>query len=55
MSTAKISEVYTLAAKGGQLMINYWYPGSPSGASVAATSRCVNVGAWAKWYLYLGY
>lgn len=39
---------------GGKLMINYWYPGSPTGASTPANSRSVNIASWARWYLNLG-
>ena len=41
--------------KGGQLMINYWYPGSPTGTSVQARSRSVNLASWARWYLNLDF
>ena len=47
--------IFGATDRGGQLMINYWYPGAPSGVSVPATSRSVNVAAWARWYLNLGY
>jgi hypothetical protein len=36
-------------------MVNYWYPGRTTGASVTATSRSVNLATWARWYLNPGY
>jgi len=54
-STGASNTTFGATDRGGQLMINYWYPGSPTGASVPATSRSVNVAAWARWYLNLGY
>jgi RHS repeat-associated protein len=54
-STGASNTTFGATDRGGQLMINYWYPGAPSGASVPATSRSVNVATWARWYLNLGY
>ena len=54
-STGASNTTFGATDRGGQLMINYWYPGAPTGASVAALSRSVNVAAWARWYLNLGY
>jgi hypothetical protein len=54
-STGASNTTFGATDRGGQLMINYWYPGSPTGASVPATSRSVNVAAWARWYLNLGF
>lgn len=54
-STVATNTTFGATDKGGQLMINYWYPGSPTGASVPAISRSVNVAKWARWYLNLGY
>lgn len=47
--------VFGATDKGGQLIINYWYPGSSTGSSIPAKSRSVNVASWARWYLNLGY
>ena len=54
-STESSNTIFGATDRGGKLMINYWYPGSSTGASVPATSRSVNVAAWARWYLNLGF
>ena len=54
-STGASNTTFGATDRGGQLVISYWYPGIPTGASVPATSRSVNVAAWARWYLNLGY
>ena len=46
MSTHNDNTTFSATDKGGQLKINYWYPGSPMGASVPAKSRKVNVATW---------
>jgi hypothetical protein len=41
--------------RGGTLMVNYWYRGSASGASVPANPQTFDVAAKARWYLNLGW
>jgi RHS repeat-associated protein len=53
-STAASNTTFGATDRGGQLMINYWYPGSQTGVSIPAKSRSINVAAWARWYLNLG-
>ena len=53
-STGSSNTTFGATDRGGQLMINYWYPWSPTGASVRANSRSLNVAELARWYLNLG-
>ncbi len=41
--------------QGGTLMVNYWYKGSATGASVPANPQTFDVAAKARWYLNLGW
>ncbi len=40
--------------RGGQLIINHWWQGSPTGTSFPAATLSFNVATWARWYLNLG-